>query len=128
MVVPVVGTIIGGLARHGIDKSRFENCGVRFVARGMSLDYQLSMGSASAKKMNQKNSLVKAAIDEAESLNKKLSQIVENNEKVIENKVADASSKHIDNYDELIKLKELLDDGIITQEEFDTKKKEILGL
>lgn len=30
--------------------------------------------------------------------------------------------------DDLIKLKELLDMGIITQEEFDTKKKQILGL
>ena len=30
--------------------------------------------------------------------------------------------------DELKKLKDLLDDGIITQEEFDTKKKQLLGL
>ena len=30
--------------------------------------------------------------------------------------------------DDLIKLKELLDMGIITQEEFDAKKKQILGL
>ena len=32
------------------------------------------------------------------------------------------------NYDEIIKLKDLLDNGIITQEEFDAKKKELLGL
>ena len=30
--------------------------------------------------------------------------------------------------DELKKLKDLLDSGIITQEEFDTKKKQLLGL
>jgi predicted Zn-dependent peptidase len=30
--------------------------------------------------------------------------------------------------DELRKFKELLDSGIITQEEFDTKKKQLLGL
>lgn len=30
--------------------------------------------------------------------------------------------------DEIRKFKELLDDGIITQEEFDAKKKELLGL
>ena len=30
--------------------------------------------------------------------------------------------------DEIIKLKALLDDGIITQEEFDSKKKQLLGL
>lgn len=34
---------------------------------------------------------------------------------------------HIDS-EELIKLKKLLDDGIITQEDFDKKKKELLGL
>ena len=32
------------------------------------------------------------------------------------------------NIDDLVKLKSLLDQGIITQEEFDAKKKEILGL
>ena len=32
------------------------------------------------------------------------------------------------NYDEIQKLKQLLDSGIITQEEFDAKKKQILGL
>ena len=33
-----------------------------------------------------------------------------------------------DKLDDLKKLKDFLDNGIITQEEFDTKKKEILGL
>ena len=32
------------------------------------------------------------------------------------------------NAEELVKLKKLLDDGIITQEDFDAKKKELLGL
>lgn len=32
------------------------------------------------------------------------------------------------NYDEIAKLKQLLDAGIITQEEFDVKKKQLLGL
>ncbi|HIX15968.1 MAG TPA: SHOCT domain-containing protein [Candidatus Hungatella pullicola] len=30
--------------------------------------------------------------------------------------------------DEILKFKKLLDDGIITQEEFEAKKKQILGL
>lgn len=30
--------------------------------------------------------------------------------------------------DEILKLKKLLDEGIITQEEFDKKKKELLGM
>ena len=32
------------------------------------------------------------------------------------------------NMDELKQLKELLDTGVISQEEFDTKKKQLLGL
>lgn len=42
--------------------------------------------------------------------------------KLSENKISDT------NIDDLRKLKELLDDGIITQEEFDAKKKQILGI
>lgn len=34
----------------------------------------------------------------------------------------------MDPYDEIKKLKELLDMGVVTQEEFDAKKKELLGL
>lgn len=41
--------------------------------------------------------------------------------------MSDSSSEIIDS-NELVKLKELLDQGIITQEEFDAKKKQILGL
>ncbi|MBE5740735.1 MAG: SHOCT domain-containing protein [Clostridiales bacterium] len=43
-----------------------------------------------------------------------------------ENSISQQSnSKNLDN---LVKLKNLLDNGIITQEEFETKKKEILKL
>lgn len=38
------------------------------------------------------------------------------------------SNSKVNDYDDLRKLKSLLDDGIITQEEFDIKKKELLGL
>ena len=33
-----------------------------------------------------------------------------------------------ENFDHIIKYKELLDAGVITQEEFDEKKKELLGI
>ena len=36
--------------------------------------------------------------------------------------------KETSNADELKKYKELIDSGVITQEEFDAKKKELLGL
>ena len=40
----------------------------------------------------------------------------------------DAAVKETDPYEEVKKLKELLDMGIVTQEEFDTKKKQLLDL
>ena len=46
------------------------------------------------------------------------------NPKVVEN-VAQPTG---DNFSKIRELKSLLDDGIITQEEFDAKKKELLGL
>ena len=53
-----------------------------------------------------------------EFINKKISEI--SNEKASVNSIGAA--------DELKKYKDLLDQGIITQEEFDAKKKQILGL
>lgn len=38
------------------------------------------------------------------------------------------SQNNVDPYQELTKLKSLLDQGIITEEEFNKKKKELLGL
>lgn len=38
------------------------------------------------------------------------------------------TSSEASSADEIMKFKELLDSGVITQEEFDAKKKEILGV
>ena len=54
--------------------------------------------------------------NKAESNSKATSQVI--SQRVVESS----------NAERLIKLKELLDRGIITQEEFDAKKKEILNL
>lgn len=51
-----------------------------------------------------------------------------NNPQVIVNQVAPAPEAGVDAAEELRKFKSLLDDGIISQDEFDAKKKEILGL
>ena len=45
-----------------------------------------------------------------------------------EDNKSDDNETNIDSYENLKKLKELLDMGIITQEEFDQKKKDLLGL
>ncbi len=46
----------------------------------------------------------------------------------IESKTLNTADSVTDSADELKKLKELLDMGIVTQEEFDAKKKQLLGL
>ena len=46
----------------------------------------------------------------------------------LEMKKANTVSSTTSSADELKKFKELLDDGVITQEEFDAKKKQLLGL
>lgn len=49
---------------------------------------------------------------------------------IVEEKIrlASSSSSSVSTADELRKFKELLEDGILTQEEFDAKKKDLLGL
>ena len=51
-------------------------------------------------------------------------------EEEVENlsKTQDTKQTNISQADELKKFKELLDNGVITQEEFDAKKKQLLGL
>ena len=41
---------------------------------------------------------------------------------------AETKQQNVNSLDDLKKLKDFLDSGIITQEEFDAKKKELLGL
>ena len=52
---------------------------------------------------------------------------IDNTQKVVNETIPTITSS-IDPYEEVKKAKELLDMGIITQEEFDIKKKELLGL
>lgn len=55
-----------------------------------------------------------------------LSELVKNRQNAAQSNVADNTSGN--SLEELMKLKTLLDQGIITQEEFDAKKKQLLGL
>jgi predicted Zn-dependent peptidase len=45
-----------------------------------------------------------------------------------QSETAAASAPQLSSADELAKYKGLLDSGVITQEEFDAKKKQLLGL
>ncbi len=62
----------------------------------------------------------------ADELKNYLMNMIEKNKS--ENPVASSNDNHLSNADELKKYKDLLDSGVITQEEFDAKKKQLLGL
>ena len=57
-----------------------------------------------------------------------ITELTEDEFKKITTASTQASAPTVSNADELKKFKELLDSGIITQEEFDAKKKQLLGL
>lgn len=123
LVLPVIGTIIGGLARRGIDKSKFISCGLKITANGNEFTVKTSLDidkNSKAKKIDSPFSTVNIAIRQAENIDQKLNKI----EKVFN----DQNPSTISSLDDLTKLKELLDNGIITQSDFDAKKKQILGL
>ena len=60
-------------------------------------------------------------------MGKVLAELINKKQKNTES-TATVSQAPKDSLDELVKLKSLLDAGIITQEEFDAKKKQLLGL
>lgn len=57
-----------------------------------------------------------------------LEEVVNNAMRLANEAKIETESAKSDSFDDIRKLKGLLDDGIITQEEFDTKKKQLLGL
>lgn len=64
--------------------------------------------------------------DDGKDNSKAYYQIEVDDELVVEPKLDEAEPK-LDKFEEIKKYKELLDIGIITQEEFEIKKKQILG-
>lgn len=60
--------------------------------------------------------------------NKPIEEIKDRIESFINQPSDISDSSSTDSLDELPKLKKMLDDGILTQEEFDAKKKQILGI
>ena len=66
--------------------------------------------------------LIKNYIEIGDVLSKKINERQKNSEN------AKASDSKGNNMDDLLKLKSLLDAGVITQEEFEAKKKQLLGL
>lgn len=119
-------------AKFSGDKTIYLNqvTGVEFKKAGRLIAGYLQFtlpGSVSSKKgihdaVHNENSVVfnNKYNDEAEEIKLKIEALIKNQSK--------SNDVKLDDTDLLRKYKQLFDDGIITQEEFQAKKKEILGL
>lgn len=136
-IKPGVGSFLDGNARDGEKTIYFVDCvGIQFKeSRGIMMGYlQFETSNAMANhdrnKYNNENTFIwdlttkqtKQVIAEvADYCKKRIGEIKQNRHAV--NTIIQSSSA-----EELKKFKELLDMGVITPEEFDAKKKQLLGL
>ncbi|MGM0238437.1 SHOCT domain-containing protein [Enterococcus sp. AZ103] len=113
------GAIVGGLMTRGNKK---ETCSMLKVTIFTKNDKPKDIVLINSK-VKIDSSLYKLSQGSLKSIVTKLESIIQPNK--------DSINNHQSNYsdaDELRKYKQLLDDGIITQEDFDSKKKKILDL
>lgn len=130
-----VGSIITGNATDGEKTIYYKDCiGIQFKKAGFTVGY-LQFETATGM-MNNKNSNFfgenSFTFDTTKISNEKMEEVA----RFVKSKIDEIKTKGntptviqaTSSADELKKMKELLDMGIITQEEFDAKKKQILGL
>ncbi|GDZ85340.1 SHOCT domain-containing protein [Leuconostoc citreum] len=112
ILMPGVGTVVGGLTAK--KENKIQSITTQDIKRKIVLIQNTPY-----------QSLLK--ITYSEELFSKLKSIINNNTETVEETIY--KEERTDNgLSDLIALKELLDQGIITQEDFDAKKRQILGL
>ncbi len=129
-----VGSLLSGNATDGEKVIYYcDVIGVQFRMTGMTLGY-LQLETASSSMNNKSDNHFN---ENSFTFNSNLDHEIEKVAKYIRGKVNELKqqknspmviSSTVSNADELKKFKELLDSGVITQEEFDAKKKQLLGL
>lgn len=129
-----MGSLLTGNVTDG-DKTIYyaDVLGVQYKASSMTIGY-LQLETASSQMNNRRDNFFNEnSFTFDDKLNDKMDEVA----KYVQQKVEEAKSKKnaptvvaaaVSAADELKKFKELLDLGIITQEEFDAKKKQLLGL
>lgn len=73
-----VGAVVGGLARRGVDKSKFKSCGVKIKISGKTYDIQTSKRSdknTKGKKIENSKSIT-SAIDDAKMIGTKIENVL----------------------------------------------------
>lgn len=112
ILMPGVGTVVGGLTAK--KENKIQSITTQDIKRKIVLIQNTPY-----------QSLLKITYNE--ELFSKLKSIINNNTETVEETIY--KEERTDNgLSDLIALKELFDQGIITQEDFDAKKKQILGL
>ena len=116
----IVGGVTGGKKAKGVTTNMFINVIVR---NNSATNVNLTLINRPLKKGSL---LERAAQNNARDIIAKLTLITKsiNDEKSLK----DQNTNTISSADEIMRYKELLDKGILTQEEFDAKKKQLLGI
>ncbi len=129
-----VGSFISGNVSDGEKTIFFTDCiGVQFKKSGFQIGY-IQLETASGIMNNTANNFFNEnsfTFDKSVQTNENMSLVAD----YIKNRIAETKRSksapivnQVSSADELLKYKQLLDMGILTQEEFDTKKKQLLGL
>lgn len=128
-LLPGVGTVIG--ATHGTGNKKSKKNMNSHSKTYEDIEEVKTPASIKVKNLETGEYCV-LTFDCDSKLNSLLSQFIQTTSKEIEYKNNEDNNIETinanDSYEELKKVKELLDMGIITQEEFDIKKKELLGI
>ncbi|WP_416323112.1 SHOCT domain-containing protein [[Clostridium] innocuum] len=118
----VVGGVTGGKKTKGICKSLQIRIGLK---EAVDENIYIKLITSETKT---KSFLYKGNISIANDIINILSKIADDNELLQNSKTSSSIQTDLDPYEELKKAKELLDLGIITQEEFEIKKNKLLSL
>ena len=129
-----IGSIITGNSTDGEKTIYYKDCiGIQFKEPGITIGY-LQLETAGRVMNNTSNNFFNEnsfTYDSTVQTNEKMREVVN----YVKERVSDIKNRESQPYqsqvsaaDEIKKFKELFDMGIITQEEFDAKKKQLLGL
>jgi hypothetical protein len=126
------GSILTGNFSDGEKTIYYADCiGIQFKESGMQLGY-LQLETASALMNNRASNFFNenSFTFEGSVLNCQMKEVADYIRIKVEEckKQKSGQTVAVSAADELKKFKELLDSGVITQEEFDAKKKQLLGL
>jgi hypothetical protein len=129
-----LGSLIAHNATDGEKTIYYKDCvGVQFKESGMTIGY-LQLETAGAIMNNKQNNFFNEnsfTFDTTVQSNEKMREVadyIRARVEEIKNNTGAPAVQAVSAADEIIKFKQLLDMGIITQEEFDAKKKQLLGL